>query len=279
MLQPVKYLHLLLTAYILLAAGNAQAQYNNELTKNYAAFILKKGETDFQPAYAGSFYLIIGRPENRAGITKNPFFKIERQLDDSAFIISHFSEELLLTDKKNLWIAPANCNWKLSPPLLTGFFNHTLGFPNTYLISCKRAAGIKGWALEKKMAAVSTTVPDDLVITVTNYKDLEALVQQDAVDYIGIYNIHPRNELQVNDLDLSANKINKVHNEFPSLNGTGLVLSIKENLPDTTDIDITGRYISIRIPLPWPAWQQARETAGTRAGELRMRQLILRLIS
>ena len=54
----------------------------------------------------------------------------------------------------------------------------------------------------------------------------------------------PKEEVQVNNLDLSTNKINVVHRQFPQLNGDGLTLSLKENKPDTTDIDFAGRYLS-----------------------------------
>lgn len=53
-----------------------------------------------------------------------------------------------------------------------------------------------------------------------------------------------REENQVNNLDLGTNKINVVHATYPQWNGDGLTVSIKENLPDTNDIDFTGRYVA-----------------------------------
>ncbi|MEO5984466.1 MAG: S8 family serine peptidase, partial [Ferruginibacter sp.] len=53
----------------------------------------------------------------------------------------------------------------------------------------------------------------------------------------------PKEELQVNNLDLSTNKINVVHSKYPQWNGDGLTVSIKENKPDTSDIDFAGRYV------------------------------------
>jgi hypothetical protein len=54
----------------------------------------------------------------------------------------------------------------------------------------------------------------------------------------------PHEELAVNPFDNSLNTINLVHSQFPQLNGSNLVVSVKENRPDTTDIDFRGRYIS-----------------------------------
>jgi len=57
----------------------------------------------------------------------------------------------------------------------------------------------------------------------------------------------PKEELIINNLDLSTNKINFVHNKFPQWNGDGLNVSIKENRPDTSDIDIAGRYFTTSL--------------------------------
>ena len=54
----------------------------------------------------------------------------------------------------------------------------------------------------------------------------------------------PKEELQVGNLDLSVNKINLAHRKFPSINGGGITVSVKENKPDTTDIDFKGRFLS-----------------------------------
>ncbi|MEO7265900.1 MAG: S8 family peptidase [Ferruginibacter sp.] len=50
-------------------------------------------------------------------------------------------------------------------------------------------------------------------------------------------------ETLVNNLDLGTNKINVVHSKFPQWNGEGLTVSVKEDRPDTTDIDFAGRYL------------------------------------
>ena len=56
-----------------------------------------------------------------------------------------------------------------------------------------------------------------------------------------------KEELQVGTLDLSVNKINLVHRNFPLINGQGITVSVKENKPDTTDIDFKGRFLSTNL--------------------------------
>ena len=53
----------------------------------------------------------------------------------------------------------------------------------------------------------------------------------------------PKEELAVSDLDLSTDKVNLVFSRFPQYNGSGMVVSVKENRPDTEDIDFHGRYL------------------------------------
>ena len=53
----------------------------------------------------------------------------------------------------------------------------------------------------------------------------------------------PKEELAVSNFDLGTNKVNVIHHQFPQYNGNGAVVSIKENRPDTADIDFKGRYL------------------------------------
>lgn len=60
----------------------------------------------------------------------------------------------------------------------------------------------------------------------------------------------PREEISIAGFDLGANKINTVHYTWPALNGSGLVVSVKENRPDTLDIDFKGRYAATTLVSP-----------------------------
>ena len=57
----------------------------------------------------------------------------------------------------------------------------------------------------------------------------------------------PYEELRVANLDLSLNSINTMHHQFPQWNGDGIIASIKENKPDTTDIDLKNRFLSTNL--------------------------------
>ena len=53
----------------------------------------------------------------------------------------------------------------------------------------------------------------------------------------------PVPELFVGSMDLSLNSIRLAQESFPGITGKGLVLSVKEESPDTADLDIRGRFL------------------------------------
>ena len=76
----------------------------------------------------------------------------------------------------------------------------------------------------------------------SNYKEVSQLFLNDDEILSIDFNLQsPKEELAVNGFDLSANKLNVVHNTYPDINGSGQHVSLKENYYDTADIDLKGR--------------------------------------
>lgn len=81
-----------------------------------------------------------------------------------------------------------------------------------------------------------------------SYNELKKIIDcPDALIAIDIASALPKEELATPGFDLSANKINMLHDRFPLINGDGMVVSVKENLFDTNDIDIKGRILPSSI--------------------------------
>lgn len=81
----------------------------------------------------------------------------------------------------------------------------------------------------------------------TNWNELiKSILPRDEVLFVDEER-KAREELAVSNLDLSANKVNLIFSKFPNYNGNGIVVSVKENRPDTSDIDFHGRYLSTDI--------------------------------
>jgi hypothetical protein len=51
----------------------------------------------------------------------------------------------------------------------------------------------------------------------------------------------------INGSDLSLNAVFYAQDKYPLLTGKGLTVSVKENLPDTADIDFRNRYTSTNL--------------------------------
>lgn len=77
-----------------------------------------------------------------------------------------------------------------------------------------------------------------------DYADLRDWVSaEDNITFVDIRDKTPQPERAIRDLDLSANGLNLVHYLLPEIDGSGQVVSIKENAFDSTDIDISSRYL------------------------------------
>lgn len=92
----------------------------------------------------------------------------------------------------------------------------------------------------------------NLLVIRTSWRNIDSgLALLPLVRFIEVPRL-PKEERALNAFDNSINSINLLHHYLPALNGNGMVVSVKENLFDTTDIDFKGRY------LPTP--QQSNQT-------------------
>lgn len=136
-----------------------------------------------------------------------------------------------------------NNDWKLSPALLYEMKENKLPASGVFIVVTNNATALQKWLDINKIHAVATTAHLTYTVQIKNSRELGLLIKEAPVYFISRYNTHPQPELQINNLDLSTNEINLVHSRWPALNGDATVLSLKENKPDTADIDIAGRYI------------------------------------
>ena len=78
---------------------------------------------------------------------------------------------------------------------------------------------------------------------------IDSFAKDDKVQFISAWR-QPKEELTTGAFDLSLNKINLVHNNYPIDNGSNIVVSVKEQRFDTTDIDWKGRYNNTGVAAP-----------------------------
>jgi len=70
----------------------------------------------------------------------------------------------------------------------------------------------------------------------------DSLIHKDYVLSVGLFAQSPKEEMVINDFDNSVNSINLFASKFPGLSSSAITVSVKENLPDTNDIDFKGRF-------------------------------------
>ena len=76
--------------------------------------------------------------------------------------------------------------------------------------------------------------------------ELDKLLDQEAVVFADLHRI-PIEELTTGGFDLTVNHIKLAHHQYPLVNGKNVLISIKEQKFDTTDIDFKGRYINTGV--------------------------------
>lgn len=77
-----------------------------------------------------------------------------------------------------------------------------------------------------------------------NIQMVRTLVDQSDIVHITDKVFHPKVEARVIDMNLNPNRVNRIHNTFPSLDGSTENVSVQENQFDREDIDLLARSIS-----------------------------------
>ena len=80
-------------------------------------------------------------------------------------------------------------------------------------------------------------------------KQLLSFVSEGHVEFADIVK-NPIEELTTGTLDITLNKLNLAHQQYPQINGDSIIVSIKEQQFDTTDIDYQNRVINSRNAAP-----------------------------
>lgn len=171
--------------------------------------------------------------------TKQPFFKlnstqkedsITRVLDATHYIMNSTNKRMLLYDE--LKYAPANDLWKLAN--ISSEDKNTLQLFTVktsnplLLIDSLKSNGIK----------IVKQNQDTITIQVSLHTIMELILPLEHVIYVSNECLKPIQESLVVDLDLSINGIFKVQQLYPELSGNGQVIGVKDNLPNTSDIDL-----------------------------------------
>lgn len=180
--------------------------------------------------------------------TKKPFayigslpdgLQVLRRLTDSITIVQINNREIIKSLSLQGKLIAVNNYWKLPPGFIVPATEK-----KTWLIECNDAAVVTSLFMPTDSVTIIGTAVSGKTIQLRASWQWVAL---HLLNHAAITFIAPTGEAfterELTGFDLSANKGNMAHRTWPLINGGGRTISIKENKPDTADIDFKGRYI------------------------------------
>ncbi|MEO7049844.1 MAG: S8 family serine peptidase [Ferruginibacter sp.] len=228
--------NLLVCIVCLFTSHYLQAQSQNKEASIYRNFSAEKSK-----ATSAKYFICKASFSQLHHYASTGSLIIERRLSDSLFIVSLKDESLKMSTQ--LALQPGNDNWKLSPTLLPNVVSGKQIFPASYLLTVNDIVEFESWLIAHSMD-YTTAAKNTFRLKIKDAASFAEILSLECIRFISSYNTSPQPELQINSLDLSANSIDLLHSKLPALNGDSLIVSIKENIPDTDDIDLKGRYIT-----------------------------------
>jgi len=134
---------------------------------------------------------------------------------------------------------------KLAPGV--GAVGRPRAAPQTVRVQVRDAATFRRWA-SQALPTARLGLPGSManILTVSGIKpaQLAALAASPLVEFVDVPNRPAHDERLLNSADLTVNTIRAVQRRYPALTGQGLVVSIKENPLDATDLDFRGRLLN-----------------------------------
>ncbi|MDO7885874.1 S8 family serine peptidase [Hymenobacter cheonanensis] len=121
------------------------------------------------------------------------------------------------------------------------------GSRQTVRVQVRDAAAFRQWA-GLALPAMQVTGPAGasklLTIRLASPAQLAAVAASPLVEFVDVPNRPAHDERLLNSADLTVNNLRAVQRRYPALTGQGLVVSIKENPLDPTDLDFRGRLLN-----------------------------------
>jgi len=193
-------------------------------------FLLKSSSKDKE----GLFFMVKKEFYNNQ-IKHDQNISLVKKLDEEYYIVKYKNRVILNQSLTNENIWAINDQWKLAANLEKFGDN----IQSTFIIksNCTLSAN-----MEQEL--MYSDNQDSYYLINTSLKQIKnEFLHNDCVTYIGSESMIPQTESNVRDLNLTFNDINRLHIENPGLDGTGITVSIKEDIYDLNDLDLLGKDI------------------------------------
>lgn len=205
----------------------------------------KKGSTKKSEVQDSTFYLVDFVMEESANNNLAVPYTLIRRLGNGQAIVCGLKVEDSLRYHS---VHTVNDLWKLSKPLHN--FEHKADVEQLYTLIVRYDKGEKEARKLLNKIKIRHVRNSTILVECTFNDILKYVLPLKEVVYVGLESQQARVESRVLDLNLAPNNISYVHHTYPSLDGSGYTLSIKENAFDKNDIDLQGRTISSSLSSP-----------------------------
>ena len=171
---------------------------------------------------------------------KDPQFKYQKNLH----ILKRISYDYyVVTSSKELFpgnnianVSPANSLWKATDNLLLDLQKHPKSSKNIELTVS--SISDSSLAAMKKLGTIVSRTANRIVLNIS-FEHLPEILRLQGVSFANEIRI-PHEDLAISDIDLGANNISSILDNYPGTNGAGINVAIKEDLYDN-DLDLLGR--------------------------------------
>lgn len=185
------------------------------------------------------YYLIKNREAKGFGYLNAMGLSLIRKLDATTAIVRFMEGQEDMAPEADLSLWKVNSDWKLSANLLNKGFSQK---PQHYLMKSHDLPDLRS-RLEQLGIPFKQLSPQLIRINVADPLAMSELLNRSDVYYIGKESLDVKTESRVLDMNLNPNAVNRVHHNYPELDGGGMVLSVKEGMFDITDMDLRARHL------------------------------------
>jgi hypothetical protein len=228
-----------LIAFIILS-GYTQAQTNVATDKLLG--ILQAKSVRVGQGLQSSYYLVELERNTRLGDLSRDSVHVIRRISTTHAIVRMPAKLPVPILSEILKVWQVNNEWKLSGDLVGKKSDR----PESFNIQCQDPSGLIEFLKSKDLQFIHSR---DVIVVHSSLNHVRSeILGRDDVLYVGRESNTPVDESRILELYLAPNRINQIHDEFPSLAGENLSLSIKEGPFDVGDIDLKSRGESVIVP-------------------------------
>lgn len=163
-----------------------------------------------------------------------------RKLDNSTAIVRLNTARVGGLTQPDVKLWKVNNDWKLSGNIEP--HNFPTGAED-FLVKSVKPAELKS-KLSDLNIPFKELGPELIRIRATGAMLKSEFLPRSDIYYIGRESMQVNPESRVLDMNLNPNAINRIHHDYPELDGRGMVLSIREGMFDIADMDLRARHLA-----------------------------------